>query len=229
MSWCGRSSAGPGSTWQNPPASFYRTNRDPMTAAETVAQVFLGIRLQCAPLPQPPLRRLDPGRLLRPGRVLQQYLPQGDQQQPASDDLDKHEINGDEMIYLAGHARACAATFRQAVEAEISRRRAGGCGTGWVSRRKCSRSRWPSWLTKNNRQFSRNLANRVVVSPAGPGHRRAGRRFPRLEPAVQPGPAGVDHRLFRIPRLAAQAAGRLDHEVADLPAQCDARPEQCRR
>ena len=37
-----------GSTWTNPPSSFHRTNRDPTTAAETVAQVFLGIRLQCA-------------------------------------------------------------------------------------------------------------------------------------------------------------------------------------
>jgi len=37
-----------GSTWTNPPSSFHRTNRDPTTAAEAVAQVFLGIRLQCA-------------------------------------------------------------------------------------------------------------------------------------------------------------------------------------
>ncbi len=40
--------AGLGSTWQNPPASFHRTNRDPTAAAESVGQVFLGIRLQCA-------------------------------------------------------------------------------------------------------------------------------------------------------------------------------------
>ena len=39
---------GLGSTWQNPPASFHRTNRDPTAAAESVGQVFLGIRLQCA-------------------------------------------------------------------------------------------------------------------------------------------------------------------------------------
>src|SRR5262249_1636650 len=37
-----------GSTWKNPAASFYRTNRDPQTCAETVGQVFLGVRLQCA-------------------------------------------------------------------------------------------------------------------------------------------------------------------------------------
>ncbi len=39
---------GLGSTFQNPPSSFYRTNREPTTAAESVAQVFLGLRIQCA-------------------------------------------------------------------------------------------------------------------------------------------------------------------------------------
>ena len=43
--------AGLGSTWQNPPSSFHRTNRDPTAAAETISQVFLGIRLQCGSLP----------------------------------------------------------------------------------------------------------------------------------------------------------------------------------
>jgi hypothetical protein len=37
-----------GSTYEHPPANFYRAMRDPITRAETVAQVFLGVRLQCA-------------------------------------------------------------------------------------------------------------------------------------------------------------------------------------
>jgi hypothetical protein len=37
-----------GSTYQNPPANFYRANRDPLTRAETTARLFLGVRLQCA-------------------------------------------------------------------------------------------------------------------------------------------------------------------------------------
>ena len=37
-----------GSTYSNPPANFYRALRDPQTRAEAVAEVFLGIRLQCA-------------------------------------------------------------------------------------------------------------------------------------------------------------------------------------
>ncbi|MFO0910281.1 MAG: DUF1553 domain-containing protein [Isosphaeraceae bacterium] len=37
-----------GSNFTNPPASFYRRLRDPQEAAESVSQLFLGVRLQCA-------------------------------------------------------------------------------------------------------------------------------------------------------------------------------------
>lgn len=37
-----------GSGFRNPPAHFYQTEQDPLLMAETVAQSFLGIRLQCA-------------------------------------------------------------------------------------------------------------------------------------------------------------------------------------
>jgi hypothetical protein len=37
-----------GSTYKNPPANYYRANRDPFTRAETTARLFLGVRLQCA-------------------------------------------------------------------------------------------------------------------------------------------------------------------------------------
>jgi hypothetical protein len=37
-----------GSTYTEPPANFYRALREPDTRAEAVAQVFLGIRMQCA-------------------------------------------------------------------------------------------------------------------------------------------------------------------------------------
>jgi hypothetical protein len=37
-----------GPNYTNPPASFYRRLRDPETAVETVSQLFLGVRLQCA-------------------------------------------------------------------------------------------------------------------------------------------------------------------------------------
>ena len=37
-----------GSTYTNPPANFYRAVRDPVSRGESTAQLFLGIRLQCA-------------------------------------------------------------------------------------------------------------------------------------------------------------------------------------
>lgn len=37
-----------GSTYQNPAANLYRSLREPYARAESIAQVFLGIRLQCA-------------------------------------------------------------------------------------------------------------------------------------------------------------------------------------
>src|SRR6185437_15772564 len=39
---------GSGSTFANPPANYYRIARDPSSLAETTAQLFLGIRMQCA-------------------------------------------------------------------------------------------------------------------------------------------------------------------------------------
>jgi hypothetical protein len=37
-----------GSTYENPPANYYRANRNAIERAESTAQVFLGTRLQCA-------------------------------------------------------------------------------------------------------------------------------------------------------------------------------------
>ena len=37
-----------GNTIENPPANFYRISRTPVEAAESMAQLFLGIRIQCA-------------------------------------------------------------------------------------------------------------------------------------------------------------------------------------
>ncbi len=40
--------AATGSTYEHPPANYYRPIRDPLTRGETTARLFLGIRLQCA-------------------------------------------------------------------------------------------------------------------------------------------------------------------------------------
>src|SRR5262249_31659575 len=84
-----------GSTWANPPASFYRTNRDPMTAAETVGQVFLGVRLQCARCHNHPFDVWTQddyyGLAAYFANIARKQL-----NNVRKDRLDTHEINGDE-------------------------------------------------------------------------------------------------------------------------------------
>ena len=46
-----------GSTFRNPAANYYRISRDPETAVETTAQLFLGVRIQCAKCHNHPFER----------------------------------------------------------------------------------------------------------------------------------------------------------------------------
>ncbi len=46
-----------GSTYQNPPANWWRANRDPVTRAEQTARVFLGTQLNCAQCHNHPFER----------------------------------------------------------------------------------------------------------------------------------------------------------------------------
>src|SRR5262249_1635255 len=96
--------AGLGSTWQNPPASFYRTNRDPTTAAESVAQVFLGIRIPCAPCHNHPFDVWTQDDYYGLAAFFSN-VERKELDSDRKDRLDKHEINGDEIVYLAGPPR----------------------------------------------------------------------------------------------------------------------------
>lgn len=152
-----------GSTWSNPPASFYRTNRDPMTAAESFGQVFLGVRLQCARCHNHPFDDWTQddyyGLAAHFGNVRHKEIAN-----VRKDDLDKHEINGDDVVYLAG-------------EPEIVQPRSGVMmpprppHAPVVDRHgdRDARIALAAWLTTDNRQFARNMANRVWFHLLGRG------------------------------------------------------------
>ncbi len=157
--------AGTGSTWQNPPSSFYRTNRDPMSAAETVSQVFLGIRLQCARCHNHPFDVWTQddyyGLAAFFSNIARKQL-----NNTRRDRLDLHEINGDEMIYVAGKAELIQPRTGTMLEPRYPGGGPSGCTTGEIDN---ALDRLASWLTKNNRQFVRNLANRVWFHLMGRG------------------------------------------------------------
>jgi hypothetical protein len=156
--------AAKGSTWRNPPSSFYRTNRDPETAAEAFGQVFLGVRLQCAKCHNHPFDTWTQDDYYG----LAAYFSNIERKQIANvrkDNLDKHEINGDEIIYVSGEPEIVQPSSGEKLEPKpLGGPRPELCG-GDVD----ALESLADWLTQDNPQFVRNMVNRVWYHLLGRG------------------------------------------------------------
>src|SRR5207248_9668597 len=89
-----------GSTYSNPPANFYRAIRDPQARAEAVAQVFLGIRLQCARCHNHPFDHWTQNDY----HGLAAFFPRVQYrivENRRRDNLDTHEFDGEQVVWLA--------------------------------------------------------------------------------------------------------------------------------
>jgi hypothetical protein len=89
-----------GSTYQSPAANFYRALRDPVSRSEAAAQVFLGVRLQCAKCHNHPFERwtqddyYDWAELF--ARV-QYKIIDNDRR----DRNDSHEFDGEQIVWMS--------------------------------------------------------------------------------------------------------------------------------
>ena len=158
-----------GSTFSNPAANYYRISRDPESSVETTAQLFLGRPHPVRQVPQPPVRAVDAGRLLRLRRLL---LP-GRQ---------KHGgLPEEEVIYSTGSGEV-----RQPRTGEVMPPKAlGGPVLDDDGQDRPSR---PARLVADRPRepvLRQEPGQPDLVSPDGPGDRRSGRRLPRLEPRLQ--------------------------------------------
>jgi hypothetical protein len=92
--------AGRGSTYANPPANYYRALRNPVERGEATAQVFLGVRLNCAQCHNHPFDRWTQddyyGWADVFGRVSYKVL-----ENRRRDDNDGHEFIGEQVVYEA--------------------------------------------------------------------------------------------------------------------------------
>ena len=159
-----------GSTYDNPPASFHRTHRDPMTAAESIGQVFLGVRIQCAKCHNHPFDSWRQDDYYG----LSAYFSTINRKQidnNPKDKLDVHEITGDEIIslddrkaeiYHPGRSQKVASTpLRKTVAATFPEK---------VSEASVSPlNEIATWLTQDNAMFDRNMANRIWFQYFGVG------------------------------------------------------------
>ena len=87
-----------GSTYANPPANYYRANRDAVTRGEATAEVFLGVRLKCAQCHNHPFDRWTQddyyGWADVFARVDYKIL-----ENLRSDKNDTHEFIGEQIVY----------------------------------------------------------------------------------------------------------------------------------
>jgi hypothetical protein len=134
-----------------------------MTAAETVGQVFLGVRLQCARCHNHPFDDWTQDDYFG----LAAFFANVRRKEVANvrkDNLDKHEINGDEIIYLSG--RPELAQPRSGVMMAPKPPRGPEADLHGDTD---ARVALAGWLTRDNRQFARNMANRVWFHLTGRG------------------------------------------------------------
>ena len=173
--WIGVLVSSLGSTYENPPASFYRTHRDAEVAAESSAQVFLGVRIACAKCHNHPFDRWKQDDYYGLAAHFTTLERKQIDNKP-KDALDKHVITGDEVISLSDKKPQIKHPGRSKL--------VGPSGLGFVHTRTRDASAtqeleslqsrtvlqdFASWLTLDNRQFDANLANRIWYQYFGRG------------------------------------------------------------
>ncbi len=179
--WVGELVSSVGSTYDNPPASFHRTHRDPFVTAESTAQVFLGVRLACAKCHNHPFdswRQDDYYGLAA-------YFTTVERQQidnKPKDALDKHIITGDEIISLAQRPPQIKHPGRSKMvgpsplsqptnplsQPTNSAQRDPNSDDNQVDGEQVL-ERFANWLTHDNAQFDANIANRIWYQYFGRG------------------------------------------------------------
>lgn len=179
QAWMSELVSSTGSTYENPPAAFYRTHRDPMVAAESTAQVFLGLRLQCAKCHNHPFDAWKQDDYYG----LAAYFTTVERKQidnKPKDALDKHVITGDEVISLTDRPPQIQHPGRsQSVEprplpsrweaADVPNEAGPSPAQASQESKGSVLQALARWMTEDNSQFDANMANRIWYQYFGRG------------------------------------------------------------
>ena len=152
-----------GSTYAVPPANFYRAVRDPYLRAESVAQVFLGLRVSCARCHNHPFdvwTQDDYHRLAAVFARIDYRVIENNR----NDNLDKHEFVGEQVVFTKP-------------DGELTHPRGGnaapkflGATTPDLSGRADRLGPFADWVTAaDNPFFAKAQANRVWAHLLGRG------------------------------------------------------------
>ena len=87
--------------YSNPPANYYRALRDPFSRAEATAQVFCGVRLQCAKCHNHPFDRWTQNDFYSWANLFAR-VDYKIVENNRRDDNDKHEFVGEQIVFSPG-------------------------------------------------------------------------------------------------------------------------------
>ena len=97
--------AGRGSTYEVPPANFYRALRTPFERSETIGQLFLGVRLQCCKCHNHPFDRWTQDDYYTWGSLFSR-VDYKIIENRRRDSNDSHEFDGEQIVYLKDSGEA---------------------------------------------------------------------------------------------------------------------------
>ena len=199
--WPATSSAASGGTFQDPATNFYQGTDDKLLLAENVAQVFMGMRIQCAQCHNHPFDRWTQDDYYGFVAFFAQIgKKRGDDYREtiifnSGGGETKHPVDGRVMPpkFLGGEAPDVAGKDRREVLAE--------------------------WLASPQQPLLRHQLRQPGLGPLlRHRHRRAGRRLPRQQPGLEPRAARRAGQAVHRVRLRPQVAGPRHLQQPDLPA-----------
>jgi hypothetical protein len=153
-----------GSTYNEPAANYYRALRDPYIRAEATAQVFLGIRMQCAKCHNHPFNQWtqnDYHQLAAFFPRVQYKIVENNRR----DKLDKHEFIGEQIVYMDDSSEV-----KHPVSGDVLRPRFLGGDNFEVANKVDRLHALADWVADPaNAFFARTQANRIWSYLLGKG------------------------------------------------------------
>jgi hypothetical protein len=150
-----------GSTFANPPANYYRIARDPQNLAETTAQLFFGIRMQCAKCHNHPFERWTQDDYYSMAAFFARVKQRKDAVEPG----DKTGKEGAEVIYVDRIGEVIQPRTQKTMPPKFL-----GGPVAEVAPGKDRREALAQWMTSPNNPFlAKSVVNRIWYHLMGRG------------------------------------------------------------
>lgn len=151
-----------GKTFENPPANWWRANRDPVSRAENTARVFLGVQLNCAQCHNHPFERWTQDDYYSWAALFTRLDYKLGKDKP-TDENDKQEFRGDQTVLIKA-----TGSIKNPRTGEAAPARFLGGTSPKISKERDELLELADWLTQSP-MFARMQVNRVWFHLLGRG------------------------------------------------------------